>query len=60
MGIKKYRIECRKTTFYPICIVAAAGLMTSLLPPDKILDAQYHNQHINNMIYLIIYRGEKN
>ena len=47
------------TNFLPD-IVAAAGLMTSLLPPDKILDAQYHNQHINNMIYLIIYRGEKN
>lgn len=48
-----------KPTSYPI-VVAAAGLMTILLPPDKILDAQYHNQHINNMIYLIIYRGEKN
>lgn len=41
-------------------LVAAAGLMTIPPPPDKILDAQYHNQHINNMIYLIIYRGEKN
>ena len=37
MGIKK-RIRCCSPTSYPI-IVAAAGLMTSLLPPDKILDA---------------------